>query len=45
MPLFTMDSMMIDMNEKKRVERPLVAVCSEEMSTDEYQMILNPDVL
>ncbi|MCI9381825.1 MAG: sporulation factor SpoIIGA, partial [Dorea sp.] len=31
--------------EKEWIERPLAAICEEDMTADRYEMILNPDVL
>ncbi|MGN1267818.1 MAG: sigma-E processing peptidase SpoIIGA, partial [Dorea sp.] len=45
MPLMVLDSMYVNTEPGKNIEKPLVAICDEEISTDGYKMILNPDVL
>ncbi len=45
MPLITLDGMYVCRKEKEWIERPLAAICEEEMTADRYEMILNPDVL
>lgn len=45
MPLITLDGMYVCRKEKEWIERPLAAVCEEDMTADRYEMILNPDVL
>ena len=44
MPLWEASWMCICRKPEKMVEAPLLAVCDEEISAGEYQMILNPDV-
>ena len=45
MPLVTLDGMYVCRKEKEWIERPLAAICEEDMTADRYEMILNPDVL
>lgn len=45
MPLITLDGMYVCRKEKEWIERPLAAICEEDMTADRYEMILNPDVL
>jgi stage II sporulation protein GA (sporulation sigma-E factor processing peptidase) len=45
MPLVTLDYMCILKNHMQRIEKPLVAICEDEMTEDKYRMILNPDIL
>lgn len=45
LPLFEIDRMCLARGrEKTEVHKPLLAVCGEEMGSDDYQMILNPDI-
>lgn len=44
LPAFPLDKMELPGNPVQVVERPLVAVC-QEISRDDHQMLLNPDVL
>ena len=44
LPAFPLDKMELPGNPVRVVERPLVAVC-QEISRDDHQMLLNPDVL
>ena len=45
MPLITLDGMYVCRKEKEWIEKPLAAICEEDMTADRYEMILNPDVL
>ena len=46
MPAFRMDKIQIIRNGYRiNVEHPLVAVCEEELGSENYQMIINPDIL
>lgn len=45
MPLITLDGMYVCRKEKEWIERPLAAICEEDITADRYEMILNPDVL
>lgn len=44
LPAFPLDKMELPGNPVRVVERPLVAVC-QEISQDDHQMLLNPDIL
>ena len=44
LPAFPLDKMELQGDPVQVVERPLVAVC-QEISRDDHQMLLNPDVL
>lgn len=44
MPMFRLDRMILDPG-KRTIIKPLVAVCEEYMTAEEYEMILNPDLL
>lgn len=44
MPVFRLDRMIVDKG-KRTISEPLVAVSEEYMTEDEYEMILNPDLL
>ena len=46
MPAFRMDKIQIIRDGYRiNVEHPLVAVCEEELGSENYQMIINPDIL
>lgn len=45
MPLITLDGMYVCRKEKEWIEKPLAAICEEDMTADRYEMILNPDIL
>ena len=45
MPLITLDGMYVCRKEKEWIEKPLAAICEEDMTADRYEMILNPDLL
>lgn len=46
MPAFRLDKMQIIRDGNKiNVEHPLVAVSEEELGSENYQMIINPDIL
>lgn len=46
MPAFRMDKIQIIRDGYRiNVEYPLVAVCEEELGSENYQMIINPDIL
>ena len=45
MPAFRLDKMQIIRDGNKiNVEHPLVAVSEEELGSENYQMIINPDI-
>lgn len=45
MPVMTLDGMYVCRQKKQWIEKPLIAVCGEEMTSDRYEVILNPDIL
>lgn len=46
MPVFRIRKMCIHLKEEKWIEKPVIGVCEEHVSEqEEYQMILNPDLL
>lgn len=46
MPVFRIKKMCIHLEEEKWIDRPFIGVCKERVSEqEEYQMILNPDLL
>jgi sigma-E processing peptidase SpoIIGA len=46
MPVFRIKKMCVHLKEERWVENPIIGVCEEQVSEqDEYQMILNPDLL
>ena len=46
MPAFRMDKIQIIQDGYRiNVEHPLVAICEEELGSENYQMIINPDIL
>lgn len=46
MPVFRIKKMCIHMEQEKWIEKPIIGVCQEHVSEqEEYQMILNPDLL
>lgn len=45
MPVMIPDEMRIFTRREICIVRPVIAVCEEEMSMDEYEMLLNPDLL
>lgn len=45
MPIFTPDRMCIDTGRKIWIDRPVVAVCEEYITMDDYEMLINPDLL
>lgn len=44
MPLITLDGMYVCRKEKEWIEKPLAAICEEDMTADRYEMILNPGI-
>lgn len=45
LPVFCIDKMCLRKKGKKtEVDFPMIAVCKDELDSDEYQMILNPDI-
>lgn len=45
MPVFRPDQMIVCGEDEKVITRPLVAVCEENMTADDYKMILHPELL
>lgn len=45
MPVMTLDGMYVCRQKKQWIEKPLMAVCEGEMTSDRYEVILNPDIL
>lgn len=45
MPLMVLDKMCVLRKEELWIEKPLVAVGEEQLTSDEYEMIMNPDIL
>lgn len=46
MPVFRISRMCIHLSEEKWIDRPFIGICEEHVSEkEEYQMILNPDLL
>ena len=46
MPMIMLDGMEVISGEERRwIEKPLAAVCENELNMEQFQMILNPDVL
>lgn len=45
MPAVALDYMRVFSEPERRIEKPVVAICEEYMTADDYEMILNPDLL
>ena len=45
MPLIRLDGMYVCQERRFWIAEPLVAVSEEDLTADDYQMILNPDIL
>lgn len=44
LPIVTLDRMYIYGKEKALIEKPVIAICEEDISADDYEMIMNPDL-
>lgn len=45
MQAFSLDYMCVFTDTMLRIEKPVIAICEEYMTADDYEMILNPDLL
>lgn len=45
MPLMVLDKMCVKRKEELWIEKPLAAISEEQLTFDEYEMIMNPDIL
>lgn len=45
MPVITPDRMCIDTGKQIWIDKPVVAVCEEYITMDDYEMLINPDLL
>ncbi len=45
MPAVMLDALYVPGNPVVQIENPVVAVCEEYITEDDYEMLLNPDLL
>lgn len=45
MPAVTLDTMWIERKPPVVIEKPVVAICEEDITADDYEMLMNPDLL
>lgn len=45
MPAVSLDYMCVLGSPHLRIEKPVIAVCEEYITVDDYEMLMNPDLL
>lgn len=45
MPAVILDAMQVEKKPPVFIERPVVAICEEDITADDYEMLMNPDLL
>ena len=45
LPAVMLDAMWINTEPPAVVEKPVVAICEEDITADDYEMLMNPDLL